>query len=332
MKTILAIESSCDDTSIAILQDGVILANITATQSVHEKYGGVIPELASRDHLKNIIPTLHSALTTAQIRLEQLDAIAFTQGPGLIGSLIVGAAFAKSLALSLQKPLITVHHMHAHIMSHWIDAPKPAFPFLCMTISGGHTQLVRVDAPLQFTILGQTIDDAAGEAFDKGAKLLQLPYPGGPLIDRLAAQGDPHKYKFPISNIEGYDFSFSGLKTSLLYLLKKEMAADATFIEREITHLCASYQHAIVEQLFHKFIQAARVQNITHIGIAGGVSANSAIRARLTGLESDGFLAYLPAFQYCTDNAAMIAITAWYKSQQKDFANMSTEPSARLDF
>ena len=341
--TILAIESSCDDTAAAICRDGRILSNIIASQKVHEKFGGVVPELASRAHMQNIVPVVDAALKTANCELSSIDAIAFTQAPGLIGSLLVGAQFAKSMALSLDKPLIAVHHMQAHVLANLIADQKPSFPFLCLTVSGGHTQIVLCDSPTKMKVIGETIDDAAGEAFDKSAKLLGLPYPGGPLIDKYAATGDPKRFMFPEPKIEGLNFSFSGLKTSILYFLKnagtstvfKEAftASEETrqqFIDDNLADICASIQSRIISILLNKLKKAAKEYNINQICIAGGVSANSGLRKALkeTG-DKMGWQTFIPAFEYCTDNAAMIGITAYYKYLDKDFSSLDISPSPR---
>ncbi|MEO6731712.1 MAG: tRNA (adenosine(37)-N6)-threonylcarbamoyltransferase complex transferase subunit TsaD [Ferruginibacter sp.] len=344
--TILAIESSCDDTSASVCRDGKILSNIIANQTVHEKYGGVVPELASRAHLQNIVPVVDIALKNAGCELSSIDAVAFTQAPGLIGSLLVGAQFAKSLALSLDKPLIAVHHMQAHVLANLIADEKPHFPFLCLTVSGGHTQIVLCQSPSSMKVIGQTIDDAAGEAFDKSAKLLGLPYPGGPLIDKYAANGNPKRFQFPEPQIPGLNFSFSGLKTSILYFLKnagssnvfKEefTASEETrkkFIEENLADICASIQDRIISILINKLKKAAKENNINQICIAGGVSANSGLRKALkdTG-EKMGWQTFIPAFEYCTDNAGMIAITAYYKFLEKDFVQLDVSPSPRAEW
>jgi N6-L-threonylcarbamoyladenine synthase len=346
MITILAIESSCDETAASVCRDGVILSNFIANQDVHEKYGGVVPELASRAHMQNIVPVVDNAMKEAGCDIKEIDAIAFTQAPGLIGSLLVGGEFAKSISLSLGKPLIAVHHMQAHVLANLIDDPKPKFPFLCLTVSGGHTQIVRCDSPTEMQVIGETIDDAAGEAFDKTAKLLGLPYPGGPLIDKYARDGDPHRYKFPEPKIAGLNFSFSGLKTSILYFLqnagkstmfKEEFTATANekemFIKENLNDLCASIQHRIVSILLNKLKLASAETGIMEICIAGGVSANSGLRHSLkeTG-EQLGWQTYIPAFQYCTDNAAMIAICGYYKFMANDFAELALSPSARAEW
>ena len=346
MIIILAIESSCDETSAAVCVDGKILSNFIANQTVHEKYGGVVPELASRAHMQHIVPVIDSALKTAGCELSAVDAIAFTQSPGLIGSLLVGGQFAKSLALALDKPLIAVHHMQAHVLANLIDDPKPSFPFLCLTVSGGHTQIVRCESPTNMKVIGETIDDAAGEAFDKSAKLLGLPYPGGPLIDKYAKEGNPNRFKFPEPQIAGLDFSFSGLKTSILYFLqnagksnqyKEEFLATEEerkqFIENNLPDICASIQRRIVTILLNKLKKAAIETGISDICIAGGVSANSGLRK---GMEEMGkkynWNTFIPAFQYCTDNAGMIAITGYYKFLAGQFAELSVNSSARAEW
>ncbi|HMG66718.1 MAG TPA: tRNA (adenosine(37)-N6)-threonylcarbamoyltransferase complex transferase subunit TsaD [Chitinophagaceae bacterium] len=344
--TILAIESSCDETSAAVCRDGKIFSNVIANQSVHEKYGGVVPELASRAHMQNIIPVVTSALAEAGNQLSSIDAFAFTQSPGLIGSLLVGSQFAKSLALALDKPLIAVHHMQAHVLANLIDDPKPGFPFLCLTVSGGHTQIVLCESPINMKVIGETIDDAAGEAFDKSAKLMGLPYPGGPLIDKYAQPGDPKKFLFPEPQIPGLNFSFSGLKTSILYFLqnagkshvyKPEKIASPEeqkkFIDENLADLCASIQQRIITILLNKLKRAALETGIKNICLAGGVSANSGLRIAFeeTGRKNN-WKTFIPAFEYCTDNAAMIAITAFYKFLEKDFAEMSVTASARAEW
>jgi len=343
---ILSIESSCDETSAAVCRNGEILSNIIATQKIHEQYGGVVPELASRAHMQNIVPVVEAAIEKADIKIEELDAIAFTQAPGLIGALLVGSQFAKSLSLALNKPLIAVHHMQAHVMANLIDDPKPAFPFLCLTVSGGHTQIVLCKSPTDMKVIGETIDDAAGEAFDKSAKLLGLPYPGGPLIDKYAKEGNPLAYKFPEPKIPGLDFSFSGLKTSILYFLQNAGTANVykeefiatedekkQFIENNLPDICASIQHRIISILLNKLKKAAEETGVKNICIAGGVSANSGLRAALqeTG-EKMGWKTFIPAFQYCTDNAGMIAITAYYKYLAGEFAEMDVVPNARAEW
>ena len=324
----------------------MILSNIIATQKIHEQYGGVVPELASRAHMQHIVPVVDTALIKSGIDISEVDGIAFTQAPGLIGALLVGAQFAKSLALSLDKPLIAVHHMQAHVLANMIEDPKPSFPFLCLTVSGGHTQIVLCHSPYKMEILGQTIDDAAGEAFDKSAKLLGLPYPGGPLVDKYAKEGNPMAYKFTEPKIAGYNFSFSGLKTSILYFLqnagtsnvyKEEFTATAEerkiFIDNHLADICASIQHRIVSILLNKLQIAARDTGINEICIAGGVSANSGLRRGLTELgEKMDWKTYIPPFQFCTDNAGMIAITGYYKYLAGNFASLDIIPSARAEW
>lgn len=328
---ILAIESSCDDTSAAVCINGKIVSNLTANQKVHEQYGGVVPELASREHAKNIIPVVVEALKKANVTNKDITAIAFTRGPGLMGSLLVGGMFAKSMAQALSIPLIDVHHMQAHVLAHFIDEPKPKFPFLCLTVSGGHTQIVLVKDYLEMEIIGETLDDAAGEAFDKTAKMLHLPYPGGPLIDKYAKLGNPSAYQFSQTNVEGLNFSFSGIKTSILYFLQKELKNNPDFITEHLNDICASVQHSIVAMLMKKIKKAADELNIHEIAIAGGVSANSELRKQLTefGLEYN-WNTYIPDFQYCTDNAGMIAITAYYKYLKNQFATLDIPIAARL--
>jgi N6-L-threonylcarbamoyladenine synthase len=331
---VLGIESSCDDTSAAILKGDRILSNVIAGQTIHEKYGGVVPELASRCHQENIIPVVQQAIEQAGLSIADIDAIAFTQGPGLMGSLVVGTSFAKALALSLNKPLIPVHHMKAHIMAHFIKddtTDNPTFPFLCLTVSGGHTQLVNVESPTQMNVIGQTIDDAVGEAFDKAAKMLGLPYPGGPLIDQYAKKGDPLKFKFAKPQIAELNFSFSGVKTSILYFLRDQKAIHPNFIEENLADLCASIQHSLVEILLHKIKKACSTYAFTHVAIAGGVSANSYLRHRLQdwGMLSNTKI-YVPKFEYCTDNAAMIAITGKFLFESNQVGNQSSTADPRL--
>ncbi len=330
---ILAIESSCDDTAAAILHNRKALSNIVATQQIHQAYGGVVPELASRAHQQNIVPLVHRALDIANIDKKQLSAIAFTRGPGLLGSLLVGTSFAKSLSMGLEIPLIEVNHMEAHILSHFLeteDASVPAFPFLAMTISGGHTQIVLVREYFEMEVLGETLDDAVGEAFDKSAKLLGLPYPGGPLIDAYAQLGDPDKFTFPIPKVGGLDFSFSGLKTSILYFLQRETAADPGFIERERNAICASIQKTIVEILMRKLKKAVRETGINRVALAGGVAANSGIRKALKQAESEwGWTTHIPPLEYCTDNAAMIGIAGYLKYLDGRFTDLGTPATAR---
>ncbi len=331
---ILGIESSCDDTSAAILKNNKILANVIANQDVHKFYGGVVPELASRAHQQNIIPVVHRALDIAKINKNQLHAVAFTNGPGLLGSLLVGASFAKSFSMALNVPLIEVNHMHAHILAHFIEDEqqpvKPRFPFLCLTVSGGHTQIMLIRDYFDMEVIGQTIDDAAGEAFDKTAKIMGLPYPGGPLIDKMAREGNPHAIKFPHPNIPGLDFSFSGLKTSVLYFLRDQLKNDPDYIEKNKLDLSASLQHTIIEILMHKLRKAAKETGINDVAIAGGVSANSGLRqAMLKEKEQSGWNVYIPKFEYSTDNAAMIAITGYFKYIKGDFANHDITPFTR---
>ncbi len=329
--TILAIESSCDDTSAAIIKNGKVLNNIVATQSVHKKYGGVVPELASRAHQMHIIPVVDAALKEAGVDKNELSAIAFTRGPGLLGSLLVGASFAKGLALALDIPLIEVNHMQAHILAHFIDEPKPSFPFLCLTVSGGHTQLVVVRDYLDMEVIGETLDDAIGEAFDKTAKLLGLPYPGGPMVDSLAAEGDPYAFDFPISEMEGYDFSFSGIKTAILYFLQGRLKDDPDFIEQNVRDICASVQRHLIEMVMIKLRLAAENLNISQVAIAGGVSANRGLREALASEgKQRGWQVFIPDFQYCTDNAGMIAMAAYYKYLASDFTDLSVTPEARM--
>lgn len=330
--TILAIESSCDDTAAAVMRDGVLLSNVTAQQVVHRHYGGVVPELASRQHLKHILPVVETALQDAGVAVEGLSAIACTRGPGLMGSLLVGVSFAKGLALSLDIPLIEVHHMQAHVLAHFIEEPTPSFPFLCLTVSGGHTQIVLVRDYLDMEMIGSTRDDAAGEAFDKTGKMLGLPYPSGPLIDKYAAQGE-RKYVFPRPQVPGLDFSFSGLKTAIRYFLRDQMARDETFIQRELPHICASVQATIIEILIEKLEAAAKHTGIREISVAGGVSANSGLRAALEVAATDhSWRTYVPRIQYCTDNAAMIAMAGHYKYLAGEFAGLDMAPDARMGF
>ena len=329
--TILAIESSCDETSAAILTDGRVLSNVIATQLIHEKYGGVVPELASRAHQQHILPVVERALTDANIAKSTLSAIAFTRGPGLLGSLLVGTSFAKAMALGLAIPLIEVNHMQAHVLAHFIDNPRPAFPFLCLTVSGGHTQIVRVDGPLTMTVIGQTQDDAVGEAFDKSAKLLGLPYPGGPLIDHYAKDGNPMAYRFPMGDMPELNFSFSGIKTAILYFLRDNTKANPDFIAQHLPDICASIQYTLVQMLLTKLKRAARETGIREIAIAGGVSANSGLRTALTQLGTElGWTVYIPRFEYCTDNAAMIAMAAQFKYEQGLFTPQTVSPMPRM--
>ncbi len=328
---ILAIESSCDDTSAAVIQGRKVLSNIVSTQDIHKAFGGVVPELASRAHQKNIIPTVDLALKKAKINKGDLDAIAFTRGPGLLGSLLVGVSFAKAFAMAINKPLIEVNHMEAHVLAHMIEdgSPNPEFPFLCLTVSGGHTQLVVVKSPMEMEVIGETIDDAAGEAFDKISKIMELPYPGGPLIDKYAKKGNPEAYKFPHPKVAELEFSFSGLKTSVLRFLQKEVRQNEKFVEENLFDICASVQKTIVDILINKIQVASKKTGIERIAIAGGVSANSELRKRL--LENTyGWKVFIPDFQFCTDNAGMIAIAGYYKFQKEIFVDQSVIADARL--
>lgn len=332
MPTILAIESSCDDTSAAVIRDGVILSNVTATQKVHEQYGGVVPELASRSHQQHIVPVVDQALREAAVSTDDLDAVAFTRGPGLLGSLIVGVSFAKALALAKGIPLVEVHHMHAHVLAHFAEEPKPPFPFLCLTVSGGHTQIVKVTGYNEMELLGQTIDDAAGEAFDKTGKILGLNYPAGPIIDQLAQEGQPI-YSFAEPKMDAYNFSFSGLKTSILYWLRKRVAEDNDFVKKNMNDICASVQATIIKILMDKLKKAAADTGIHHVAIAGGVSANSGLRAAVTTAGEDlGWTTYIPAFEYCTDNAAMIAVSGYYRYLDGQFVDQSVSPAPRWEW
>ena len=332
---ILAIESSCDDTSAAILQERKILSNIVANQEVHSLYGGVVPELASRAHQQNIIPVVDAAIKEAKITKENIDAIAYTKGPGLLGSLLVGSSFAKSFAMGMGIPIITVNHMQGHILSHFIDEGDeiPKFPFLCLTVSGGHTQIVKVDSPNKMEVIGTTLDDAAGEAFDKTAKILGLNYPGGPLIDKYAKKGNINAFEFGRPKVKKLDFSFSGLKTSILRLIQKGVTENPKFVEENLEDLCASIQHSIVNILLKKLEKAIIQTGIKQLAIAGGVSANSYLRSKLGKLaKKKGYQLYIPKFEYCTDNAAMIAISGYFKYLNQDFAQQSDTPCARLPF
>ena len=333
--TILGIESSCDDTGAAVLKGSKVLSNVIAGQKVHVEYGGVVPELASRAHQQNIIPVVDSALKKARVNIKEIDAIAFTRGPGLMGSLLVGTSFAKGLALGSDIPLIEVNHMQAHIHAHFIDEgqPVPSFPFLCLTVSGGHTQLVRSTSTLEMEVLGTTIDDAAGEAFDKAAKIMGLPYPGGPLIDEYATKGNPHAFTFTKPNIPDLNFSFSGLKTAFLYFVRKEVQKNEHFIKENLNGLCASIQRTIVEILMDKLKTAAEQTGIKEIAMAGGVSANSALRNALQQASVElGWNIYVPKEEYCTDNAAMIAMSGYFKYVEGMFATQAIAPAARLPF
>ena len=335
--TILGIESSCDDTSAAVIRNTTLLSNVIASQAVHMKYGGVIPELASRAHQQNIVPVVDTALKEAGVAPDELDAIAFTRGPGLLGSLLVGVSFAKGLALAHDIPMVEVNHLQGHILSHFLDLPDrtlphPDFPFLCLLVSGGHTQIVRVDSPLEMEIVGTTIDDAAGEAFDKCAKVMGLGYPGGPVIDRLAREGDPEAFRFAHPHVDGFDFSFSGLKTSFLYTLRDAVADDPDFIDRHKADLCASLQHTIVEILLKQLVRAAKEYDIRDIAVAGGVSANSGLR---NGVVEEGrrrgWRTFVPEFRFTTDNAAMIAVAGYYHCLHGDFSSLDVSPVARIE-
>jgi N6-L-threonylcarbamoyladenine synthase len=327
---ILAIESSCDDTAASVVQNGRILSNIVAGQKVHEQYGGVVPELASRAHQQNIVPVVEVALQQAGISKHDLHAIAFTEGPGLIGSLMVGVSFAKSMAMALNIPLIAVNHMDAHILAHFIDDPRPEFPFLCLTVSGGHTMITVKHDYFSGEVIGSTTDDAAGEAFDKAAKILGLPYPGGPLIDQYGATGDPRAFVFPKPNIPALNYSFSGLKTAYLYFVQDHLKNDPDFVQNNLPDICASIQYSIVQHLMKKLILASEQTGIKQIALAGGVSANSALRKTLEQEgKNRGWKTFTPAFEYCTDNAAMIAITAYHKFLQRAFVSQLAAPQAR---
>jgi len=333
---ILAIESSCDDTSVAVLHNDTVLSNVVANQEIHTAYGGVVPELASRAHQQHIVPVIDSALKQAKIDKKDLSAIAFTKGPGLMGSLLVGTSFAKSMALALAIPLISINHMQAHILAHFIadnKHNKPPFPFLCLTISGGHTQIVKVSDHFTMEIIGETLDDAVGEAFDKSAKVLGLPYPGGPFIDKYAQLGNPKAFPFPHPKTKNkLDFSFSGLKTSVLYFIQKQVKENPYFIKENLNDICASLQHTIVAILLKKLTLAASQTGITHIAIAGGVSANSGIRKALKNAEKLGWTSYIPKFEYTTDNAAMIGIAGYYKFLDQQFEDLSVSANARMKF
>jgi N6-L-threonylcarbamoyladenine synthase len=328
---LLAIETSCDETSAAVSCDNKVLSNVISSQWEHERYGGVVPELASRIHQQRVIGVVESALKKAEVTKEMLNAVAFTQGPGLLGSLLVGVSFSKAFALSLGLPLIAVNHLDAHILANFLNEKPPEFPFLCLTVSGGHTQLVLVRDFYDMEIMGETMDDAAGEAFDKAAKMLNLPYPGGPLVDKYAKLGNPHFHAFPDANVGDLAFSFSGLKTSLLYFLKKNIAQDPDFVTKNMNDICASYQYRIVSTLLEKMEKAAKLYKVKHLAIAGGVSANSELRRRFAEMcEKNHWQAHIPAFQYCTDNAGMIAIAGYYKYLKQDFVGMNVAPFTRV--
>lgn len=335
--TILGIESSCDDTSAAVLRNTTLLSSVIASQAVHEKYGGVIPELASRAHQQNIVPTIDTALKEAGVTPDKIDAIAFTRGPGLLGSLLVGTSFAKGLSIARNIPLVEVNHLHGHILSHFVDLPgqtlaHPDFPFLCLLVSGGHTQIVKVCSPFDMQIVGTTIDDAAGEALDKCAKVMGLPYPGGPVIDRLAKEGNPDAFRFAKPHVEGFDYSFSGLKTSFLYTLRDAMAENPDFIEQNKCDLCASLLHTVVDILVDKLIRAAREYGIKDIAIGGGVSANSVLRNRIAAEGAKrGWRTFIPQLRFTTDNAAMIAVAGYYKYLQGNLSTLDAAPIARYE-
>ena len=330
---LLAIESSCDETSAAVMVHGELRSNVISTQLIHTEWGGVVPELASRAHQKSIIPVVQEALQKANINKNDLNAIAFTRGPGLLGALMIGTSFAKALALSLKIPLIDVNHMQAHVLAHFIEEPRPLFPFLCLTVSGGHTQLVWVKSALDMEIIGETMDDAVGEAFDKTAKLIGLPYPGGPLIDKLAKEGNPDRFPFPMGEMPGLNFSFSGIKTSILYFLQKQVAMNPNFIEENKADICASVQKTLVEILLRKVKKAMAQTSCKQIAIAGGVSANSGLRTRIQELGAkQGWEVFIPAFSYCTDNAGMIAMAAHFKAEAGEFCGQDVSPLASLSF
>jgi N6-L-threonylcarbamoyladenine synthase len=328
---ILAIESSCDETSASVIVNGKVLNNIIATQAVHQKYGGVVPELASRAHQQNIVAVVNQALDNSGITRTDLSAVAFTRGPGLMGSLLVGVSFAKGLSLALNIPLIEVNHMQAHVLAHFIDDPKPRFPFLCLTVSGGHTQIVLVRDYLDMEVIGQTQDDAVGEAFDKAAKIMGLPYPGGPLIDKYAQSGNSSAFRFPDTVMPGLDFSFSGIKTAFLYFLRDEKQKNPAFIDERLNDICASLQQHLVNMLLTRLVQASDQTGIKEIAIAGGVSANSGLRTSLKAQgEKRRWNIFIPAFEYCTDNAAMIAMAGYYKFIKGDFCGLDVVPMARM--
>lgn len=333
MPVILGIESSCDETSASVCADGVILSNIIANQTIHEAYGGVVPELASRVHQQNIVPAVQQALLNAKVNKNDIDAVAFTRGPGLLGSLLVGVSFAKAFALAKNLPLIEINHMQAHVLAHFIDDPKPAFPFLCLTVSGGHTQIVLVKDYFDMQVIGQTTDDAAGEALDKTSKILGLPYPGGPLIDKYARLGNPDAYRFPEPQIPGLDFSFSGLKTAILYFIRDNVKLNPNFVQDNMADICASVEKRVVTILLNKLKKAAQTYGIKDVALAGGVSANTGLRQGLTQLGNEmGWNTFIPQFEYCTDNAAMIAIAGYYKYLKGEFAGQDIAPLARMTF
>lgn len=331
--TILAIESSCDETSASVIKNGCILSNVIATQKVHEQYGGIVPELASRAHQQNIIPVVSKALADANITKSMLNAVAFTKGPGLLGALLVGVSFSKAFATGLKIPIIEVNHMQAHILAHFIDEPQPKFPFICLTVSGGHTQIVLVRDYLEMEIIGETQDDAVGEAFDKTAKLLGLPYPGGPLIDKYAQMGNSEIFKFPSVDTPGLNYSFSGIKTAFLYFLRDQKVKNPDFIQENLNDICASVQACLIEILLKKLRRAAKETGIQEIAIAGGVSANSGLRKKMKEeAEKRNWNIYIPKFEYCTDNAAMIAMAAHYKYLKGEFSSMDSNPEPRMSF
>ena len=333
---ILGIESSCDDTSAAVIKDGYLLSNVLASQDVHKAYGGVIPELASRAHQLNIVPVVSKAISRAGVSPDDITAIAFTRGPGLLGSLLVGTSFAKGLSLALDKPLVEVNHLQGHILANFImqegaENRQPEFPYLCLLVSGGNSQIVKVNSPLEYEILGQTIDDAVGEAFDKCSKMMGLGYPGGPIVDRLAKEGDPLKYKFSKPHIPGFDYSFSGIKTSLLYFVRDQIALDPDFMEKNKADICASFQKALIDILMDKLVKAAKHTGIRHITMGGGVSANSGLRARMVEEgRKRGWEVYLPEFKFTTDNAAMIAIAGWFHYRNGERTSLDVAPVSRL--
>jgi N6-L-threonylcarbamoyladenine synthase len=330
---ILGIESSCDETSASVCADGVILSNVIANQTIHEAYGGVVPELASRVHQQNIVPAVQQSLVNAKISKTGIDAVAFTRGPGLLGSLLVGVSFAKAFALARGLPLIEINHMQAHVLAHFIDDPKPAFPFLCLTVSGGHTQIVLVKDYFDMEVIGQTNDDAAGEALDKTSKILGLPYPGGPLIDKYARLGNPDAYRFPEPQIPGLDFSFSGLKTAILYFIRDNVKLNANFVQDNMADICASVEKRVVTILLNKLKKAAQQYHIKDVALAGGVSANTGLRQGLKQMGDEmGWNTFIPKFEYCTDNAAMIAIAGYYKYLKGEFAAQDIAPLARMPF
>ena len=331
MPIILAIESSCDDTSASICADGVILSNVIANQTIHQAYGGVVPELASRVHQQNIVPAVAQALSVAKVSKNDVNAVAFTRGPGLLGSLLVGVSFAKAFALAKNLPLIEINHMQAHVLAHFIAEKKPSFPFLCLTVSGGHTQIVLVKDYFDMQVIGQTTDDAAGEAMDKTSKILGLPYPGGPLIDKYARLGNPHAYKFPEPQIPGLDFSFSGLKTAILYFIQDNVKLNPNFIAENMNDICASVEYRIATILLNKLKRAADEYGIKDIALAGGVSANTGLRQGLLQMgEQNGWNCFIPKLEYCTDNAAMIAIAGYHKYLKGDFVGQDIAPLARM--